>query len=81
MTLARPAETGTALVVLSSGSTAEPKGVMLSADAVRATAWQLAAIASKAPAAAGQAAPEAGLPWTAESVVAEIDKAAVCPAS
>lgn len=52
-----------------------------SAAVVRATAWQLAAIASKTPAAAGETAPEAGLPWTAESMVAEIDKSAVCPAS
>ena len=29
-------------------------------------AWELAAIASKAPAAAGETAPEAGLPWTAQ---------------
>ncbi len=36
--LDEPAEPGTALVVLSSGSTAEPKGVVLSADAVRAGA-------------------------------------------
>ncbi|WP_241740155.1 serine hydrolase domain-containing protein [Microbacterium invictum] len=44
---------------------------------VRALAWQLAAIASKVPGADG-AAPEAGLPWTAESLVAEIDDAAIC---
>ena len=36
--LDEPAEPGTALVVLSSGSTADPKGVVLSADAVRAGA-------------------------------------------
>lgn len=42
-------------------------------------AWQLAAIASKAPAASGQTAPEAGLPWTAEQYHDAIAKAAVCP--
>lgn len=67
-------QTGMAVVVVLNNS----RG---SADAVRATAWQLAAIASKAPAAAGQAAPEAGLPWTAESVLPDIDNATVCPAS
>ncbi|WP_235566957.1 serine hydrolase domain-containing protein [Microbacterium sp. Root180] len=41
-------------------------------------AWELAAIASKAPAAAGEAAPEAGLPWTAEQYHAEIVKRAIC---
>lgn len=41
-------------------------------------AWELAAIASKAPAAAGEAAPEAGLPWTAEQYHAEIAKRAIC---
>lgn len=44
---------------------------------VRSLAWQLAAIASKVPGADG-AAPEAGLPWTAESLVAPIDDAAIC---
>ena len=29
-------------------------------------AWELAAIASKAPAADGDTAPDAGLPWTAQ---------------
>lgn len=42
-------------------------------------AWQLAAIASKAPAAAHQKAPEAGLPWTAQQFHDAIAKAAVCP--
>jgi D-alanyl-D-alanine carboxypeptidase len=41
-------------------------------------AWELAAIASKAPAAAGETAPEAGLPWTAEQFRAEIAKRAIC---
>ncbi len=46
-------------------------------------AWQLAAIASKAPAAEGETAPEAGLPWTAEQFGEAIASSAVCtpPAS
>ncbi|WP_299089996.1 serine hydrolase [uncultured Microbacterium sp.] len=48
-------------------------------DVARVLAWQLAAIASKAPAAAGQALPEAGLPWTAEDMSAQLVGAAVCP--
>jgi D-alanyl-D-alanine carboxypeptidase len=46
-------------------------------------AWELAAIASKTPAADGQTAPEAGLPWTAEQYHEAISAAAVCtpPAS
>jgi D-alanyl-D-alanine carboxypeptidase len=43
-------------------------------------AWELAAIASKAPAASGQTAPEAGLPWTAEQYHDQIAKAAICAA-
>jgi D-alanyl-D-alanine carboxypeptidase len=41
-------------------------------------AWELAAIASKAPAAAGQTVPEAGLPWTAEQYHDAISTLAVC---
>lgn len=41
-------------------------------------AWELAAIASKAPAAAGEIAPEAGLPWTAEQYHDIITKGALC---
>jgi len=41
-------------------------------------AWQLAAIASKAPAAEGQTAPEAGLPWTAEQFGEAVASLAVC---
>ncbi|WP_426326124.1 serine hydrolase domain-containing protein [Microbacterium sp. E-13] len=46
-------------------------------------AWELAAIASKAPAAAGETVPEAGLPWTAEQYHEAIAVSAVCtpPAS
>lgn len=41
-------------------------------------AWELAAIASKAPPAAGEKVPEAGLPWTAEQYHDAISAAAVC---
>ena len=41
-------------------------------------AWELAAIASKAPAASGQTAPEAGLPWTAEQYHEKIAANAIC---
>ncbi len=41
-------------------------------------AWQLAAIASKAPAAQGQTMPEAGLPWTAEQMRENISANAIC---
>lgn len=42
-------------------------------------AWELAAIASKAPAAAGETLPEAGLPWTAQQNHDAIASSAVCP--
>lgn len=42
-------------------------------------AWELAAIASKAPAASGETAPEAGLPWTAQQYREATTAAAVCP--
>ncbi|MFJ4159690.1 serine hydrolase domain-containing protein [Microbacterium testaceum] len=41
-------------------------------------AWELAAIASKAPAAQGQTAPQAGLPWTAEQMRDNIAGNAIC---
>jgi D-alanyl-D-alanine carboxypeptidase len=41
-------------------------------------AWELAALASKAPAASGQTAPAAGLPWTAEQFAGEIGAIAIC---
>lgn len=41
-------------------------------------AWELAAIASKAPAASGQAAPEFGLPFTAEQYHQAITDSAIC---
>ena len=43
-------------------------------------AWELAAIASKAPAASGQTAPEAGLPWTAQQWHDQIAANAICAA-
>ncbi|MFS0865901.1 serine hydrolase domain-containing protein [Microbacterium sp. 179-B 1A2 NHS] len=66
-------ETGLAVVVVLNNSRA-------SSAIARVLSWQLAAIASKAPAADGRTAPEAGLPWTAESLADQIDKLAVCPA-
>lgn len=42
-------------------------------------AWELAAIASKAPPASGESLPEAGLPWTAQQYHDTVAKAAVCP--
>ncbi|MDQ1172123.1 D-alanyl-D-alanine carboxypeptidase [Microbacterium testaceum] len=41
-------------------------------------AWELAAIASKAPAAQGQTSPEAGLPWTAQQMRDNIAGNAIC---
>ncbi len=41
-------------------------------------AWELAAIASKAPAAQGQTAPQAGLPWTADQMRENIAGNAIC---
>ncbi|MGV9768097.1 serine hydrolase domain-containing protein [Microbacterium sp. NPDC003461] len=40
---------------------------------------ELAAIASKAPAASGQTQPEFGLPWTAESMHEAVAASAICP--
>jgi D-alanyl-D-alanine carboxypeptidase len=64
-------ETGLAVVVSLSNSRA-------SSAVARLLAWQLAAIASKAPAADGRTAPESGLPWTAESLAGQIDAVAIC---
>ncbi|MBM7461769.1 serine hydrolase domain-containing protein [Microbacterium dextranolyticum] len=50
-----------------------------SAVIARSLAWQLAAVASKLPAAAGQTTPDAGLPWTADDMGAQVTAAAVCP--
>ena len=43
-------------------------------------AWELAAIASKAPATQGATAPEAGLPWTAQQYHEMIAASAICAA-
>lgn len=43
-------------------------------------AWELAAIASKAPAAKGKTAPAAGLPWTSQQYADAIAKSAICTA-
>lgn len=43
-------------------------------------AWQLSAIASKAPAVEGQTAPEFGLPFTAEQYAQSIADSAICSA-
>lgn len=48
-------------------------------DAALNLAWELAAIASKAPAAGGETAPEAGLPWTAQQYRDATAAGAVCP--
>ena len=42
-------------------------------------AWELAAIASKAPAADGRSVPEAGLPWTAQQMRDNLGTIAICP--
>ena len=63
--------TGLVVVAVLNNSAASPA-------LVRDLAWQLAAIASKAPAAAEHTAPEFGLPWTAEQYGEEITQLAVC---
>lgn len=64
-------ETGlTVAVVLNNSAGGQAFGAYL--------AWELAAIASKAPAAGGAAVPEAGLPWTAEQFHTAIAQAAIC---
>ena len=65
-------DTGLTVAVVLNNSAA-PAGIAAN------LAWELAAIASKAPAAAGETAPPAGLPWTAEQQAEAIRGAAVCP--
>ncbi|MGC5223579.1 serine hydrolase domain-containing protein [Micromonospora sp. DT81.3] len=65
-------ETGMTVAVVLNNSAA---GSTLAAS----LAWELAAIASKAPAASGETAPQFGLPWTAEQYHEAIAQAAVCP--
>ncbi|WP_235186097.1 serine hydrolase domain-containing protein [Microbacterium oleivorans] len=64
-------ETGMSVVVVLNDSRA-------SANVARLLAWQLAALASKAPAADGRTAPEIGLPWTADSLSSQLDGYAIC---
>jgi len=64
-------ETGMSVVVVLNDSRA-------SSNLVRSLAWQLAAIASKAPAASGQTAPEAGLPWEAATYAKAVEDTAIC---
>ncbi len=65
-------ETGMSIVLVLNNSRA-------SGTVARSLAWELAAITSKATAASGQTAPDAGLPWEASTYAAEIVKAAICP--
>ena len=62
--------TGFTVAVVMNNSTAGSTATYL--------AWQLAAIASKAPAASGQTAPEFGLPFTAQQYQDQIAATAVC---
>jgi len=64
-------ETGMSVVVVLNDSRA-------SSNVARLLAWQLAALASKAPAADGRTAPEIGLPWTVESLGDELAGYAIC---
>ena len=68
---ADPATGMTVAVVLNNSSANAGVGAYL--------AWELAAITSKAPAASGQTAPSAGLPWTPEQYAESIVANAVCP--
>ena len=61
----------TVAVVLNNSAAGDSVGAYL--------AWELAATASKAPAASGQTAPDAGLPWTAQQYHDAIAASAVCP--
>lgn len=64
-------ETGMSVVVVLNDSRA-------SSDVARLLNWQLAALASKAPAADGRTAPELGLPWTVESLGEQLAGYAIC---
>jgi D-alanyl-D-alanine carboxypeptidase len=68
---ADPATGMTVAVVLNNSAASDLVGAYL--------AWELAATASKAPAASGQTAPDAGLPWTAQQYHDAIAASAVCP--
>ncbi|WP_100814668.1 serine hydrolase domain-containing protein [Microbacterium lacus] len=64
-------ETGMTVVVVLNNSTA-------SAQVIGDLAFELAAIASKAPAASGATAPEFGLPWTAQQYHDSINQTNIC---
>jgi D-alanyl-D-alanine carboxypeptidase len=66
-------ESGLTVVIVLNNSSATPNHVTW-------LALQLAAIASKAPAASGQETPSAGLPWTAEQFAQPIAENAICSA-
>lgn len=65
-------QTGLTVAVVLNSSTA-------ASDTAGVLAWELASIASKAPAAAGREAPAAGLPWTAQQQHEAVLARAVCP--
>lgn len=65
-------------IIAGSVSVSQTSITVKPAALVRTLAWQLAAVASKAPAAEGRTAPESGLPWTAESLAGTISETAVC---
>ncbi|MCC4909481.1 serine hydrolase [Microbacterium sp. cx-59] len=68
---ADPATGMTVSVVLNNSAASDRVGAYL--------AWELAATVSKAPAASGRTAPDAGLPWTAQQYHDAIAASAVCP--
>lgn len=49
------------------------------ADIAQAVAFALAAVASKAPAASGETAPDTGMPWTVEEMIQPLAARAMCP--
>jgi D-alanyl-D-alanine carboxypeptidase len=63
--------TGMTVVVVLNNSTA-------SAQVIGDLAFELAAIASKSPAASGATAPEFGLPWTAQQYHDSINQTNIC---
>lgn len=65
--------TGLTVAVVLNNSAADP-------GMIAALAWELAAIASKAPPVSGSTTPEAGLPWTAQQFADQITASAVCAA-
>jgi len=49
------------------------------ADIAQSVAFALAAVASKAPAASGEKAPDTGMPWTVEEMIQPLAARAMCP--